>query len=246
LYTRVGVDVAVAGAANESSYAARAGSIVAAHPQLADLISMLAAGLPSSNVDAGKVVDYDRAARVLDTRSLWVIRCGGDTAAGIAEFKRSQGGWLARREGFEDLWAGGRSFIYSVLNPGQRGVVDYGPFCLVIRPGRVAGANSRVFPANSAERYGRDSGVPDAVSAFADVGCWRFASDVAVVEHGPAAARLPPEDWPGLVCGDQRFVEVVTAGPIALSDVTEVRVSRDSAREFNEWSVRDRLGRSCA
>jgi hypothetical protein len=238
------MDVAAAGAANEAAYAAQAANILTANPPVAGLIAMLTAALPSTNVDGRKVVDYDDADRILDARSLWIARRGGNTAAGIREFEKQQGKWLPRRQGFEDLWAHGREFVYGAVNPGHDGVgAQYGPFCLLIRPACVVGAHSAIFPANTAERYGDDSGTPDSTRALAEAGCWRFVADIGLVEFGSDAAALAPEAWPRLICGDKRFLEVVTVGPIEFTDVTEVRISEAHMRELNAWSVLDRAGR---
>jgi hypothetical protein len=240
----VTADVSDASGGNEATYAARAAGILRANPELADLVAMLEAALPSTNMDGRKILDYDGADRIVDTRSLWIARCGGDTAAGIREFEKQQGSWLPRRQGFEDLWNRGREFVYGAVNPGHDGVgAQYGPFCLIIRPARVAGANSGVFPANTAERYGRDSGVPDSARALAEAGCWRFVGDIGIVEFGTEAAGLTPQEWPRLVCNDTRFLELITAGPIEFADVTEVRLSQARVRELNAWSVLDRAGR---
>jgi hypothetical protein len=243
LHAVVTVDVAVAGAANQGSYAKRATDTVVANPHLSGLMTLLAAGMPTTNIDGRKVVDFDAAGAILDARALWIARNGGNEVAGTRAFEDSQGTWLPKRQGFEDLWINGRTFIYGALNPGHNGVgADYGPFCLVVDPSRAVGDHRGVFPGNTADRYGTASGAADAKAAHADAGCWHFAADVGVVEFGLAANGVAATQWPRLVCNDQNFVEVVIAGPIEFTDVTEVRVGYQTKKDLDTWSVQYRRG----
>lgn len=239
-------DVAAAGAANAASYAARAAAILSLNPHLAELAAMLADAMPSTNIDGGKVIDFDSADAVLDARSLWIQREGGNVAAGIAKFEKEQGGWGPRRVGFEDLWDRGHDFIYGAVNPdiNHAGVGGrYGAFCIVIRPARVSGADSAVFPGNSAKLYGRDNGIADAAAAYADAGGWASVPDMGVAVFGTEAASMPPPDWPLLVCSETQYLEVVTAGPIDFSDILEVRIGAAQHEDLNKWSRLDRRKR---
>lgn len=238
------VDVAVAGAVNQTPYSDRANAAMAADPRLAALAEMLQRALPSTNVDGRKIVDYDDADKVLDARSLWIKRHAGDLQAGLRAFEESQGEvWLPRRQGFEDLWQNGRSFIYGAANPGHDGVgANYGPFCLIISPTRLVGAHRGIFPGNTAERYGRGDGTADVARAHADAGCWEFAADVGVVEFAAEAGSVAPEKLPTHVCNDKRFLEIVLAGPVEFSEVIEVRISKENRRKLNGWSIQERAG----
>lgn len=238
-------EVGAAGASNAAAYRARAAGQLSNNPELSELAALFADARPSTNADGEKIQRYDAANAVLDTRSVWIARCGGDVSAGIAEFERQQGPeWLPRRQGFEDLWNGGRTFLYAAVNPGHLGLLSYGPFCIVIEPNRICGSDSAVFPGNTARRYGRTTGIPDAAAARSDVGCWEFVDDIGLAEFGDDAVPLPPAQWPELVCDDddERFLEVVTAGPVSLDDVVEIRLSSASYADLNAWSVLERRG----
>lgn len=238
------VDVATVGAANQGTYAGRASTLLATHPQLSNLMARLAAAAPTTNVDGGKVVDFDTAGEVLDGRRLAIFRNKGNVKAGLRQFQKNQRSWFARRQSFEDLWDNGRSFVYGAANPGHEGTGgSYGPFCLVIRPARVSGSDSAVFPGNTALLYGRDSGGADAAAAHAQAGCWGFVEHVAVATFGDGIAPKPLNLWPRLVCNESEFIEVVTAGPIAFSDVIEVRITEAHLRDLNAWSELDRQGK---
>lgn len=238
------MDVAAAGAANATMYATRAAELLLRHPQLSGLAALLAGSMPSTNVDGGKIAIFDGAGAVLDARSIWTARSGGDRAKGVAAFERSQKTWLARRAGFEALWEHGEAFVYGAANPGHAGAGGrYGAFCLVVRPARVAGPHSAVFPGNTAALYGRESGPADGAAARAEAGCWPFVDDIGLAVFGDEAAAIASSDWPMLACNEHRFLEVVTAGPIALSDVVEVRISTEHHADLNRWSALDRRGR---
>lgn len=237
------MDVAAAGEANAAAYRTGAAAKITTHPVLAALVDLLEDAAPSTNVDSEKIALYNDAGAVLDTRSVWIARCG-DSNDGIIAFERAQGSWLPRREGFEGLWDAGRRFVYAVANPtgSHPGLLSYGPFCLVIQADRVSGPNSAVFPGNTAQLYGRETGPPDTARAYADVGCWSFVADMAVVVFGDEATTTPQAEWPQLVCNEDRFLEVVTAGPINLADVVEVRLSAATQADLNAWTVLERRG----
>lgn len=241
------MDVAAAGAANQITYEERAAELVGKSPQLSQLVTMFSAAQPSTNVDGAKILDFDAADEVLDSRGVAIFRADGDVKAGLKAFagdqERGEESWLVRRESFEDLWDGGRKFIYGAVNPGHQGTGGrYGPFCLVIRPERVAGSHSAVFPGNTAELYGRYSGAADAAAAYAQAGCWSFVASIGVAVFGEVVADKPVDRWPQLICGEQRFLEVVTVAPIAFSDVLEVRITKELLRKFNAWSTLARRG----
>jgi hypothetical protein len=240
LDSAVSVDVAAAGAANAAAYGTRAAAQLSNHPQLAKLSALFADALPSTNTFSDKIQLYDAAGAVLDTRSVYVASYG---VAGIAEFERQQGpSWLPRRQGFEDLWDAGRTFVYAVANPGHTGLQSYGPFCIVIDADRVRGSSSAVFPGNTAQLYGRETGPPDAAAAHAAAGCWAFVDDVGVAVFGDDAAGEPPAQWAELVCNEDRFLEVVAAGPVVLADIVEVRLSAATRADLNAWTILERRG----
>jgi hypothetical protein len=237
-------DVATAGVANQGMYSGRASTVLATRPQLSNLLAGLTAAAPTTNVDGGKIVDFDSAGEILDGRRLAIFRNSGNTNAGLRQFRKNQKAWFARRQSFEDLWTNGRSFIYGAANPGHEGTGGtYGPFCLVIRPARVSGSDSAVFPGNTARLYGRRTGGADAAGAHAQAGSWAFVEDVVVATFGTAIAPRPQNLWPRLVCNETEFIEVVTAGPVAFTDVIEVRITHSHLRDLNAWSELDRRGK---
>ncbi|MBE5459420.1 hypothetical protein [Mycobacteroides abscessus] len=236
------IDVAEAGEANRSWYRQQTESQRAENPQLAQLVSLLEAAVPSSNVRADKVIEFAKADAVIDALSICIQQCGGDPVAGRAKHERQQGRWLVKRVAFEGLWTDGNSFIYGAANPEGLGVSDYGPFCLVISTSRVLGPNCGVFPGNTLDRYGTDTGI-DSDLAIRQAGRWDFAPDVAIFAFGDTVLQEPDQSmWPTLICTDPSVLEIVTAGPIEFTDVLEVRISRSDRRRFNKLSVLDREG----
>lgn len=238
------VDIAEAGEVNRVWYRQQADDRLAAHAPLAELVSMIDGALPSSNAWAFKVVEFAKTGALIDALSICVQQCGGDLAAGRAQHETRQGRWLVKRKAFEDLWTAGDTLIYCAANPAQGlGVIGYGPFCFIIRPERIAGPNSAVFPGNTLALYGTNTGV-DMDRVFAEVGRWDFATDVGVYAFGDSVMQEPDETlWPDLICTDPSILEIVTDGPIDFGDVLEIRISRSDQRRFNRLSVLDREGR---
>jgi hypothetical protein len=96
-------------------------------------------------------VHFDKAQTILDRRELFIAEAGGDRALGLAVFAAQH--WSPRREAFEDLWEGGRQFVYCAPNPGTLGAQKYGDYCLVIDSGTLRDADTAVFPVDTAGRY---------------------------------------------------------------------------------------------
>lgn len=104
------------------------------------------------------------------------------------------------------------------------------------------GPELRVFPGNTLDRYGTDTGI-DSDLAIRQAGRWDFAPDVAIFAFGDTVLQEPDQSmWPTLICTDPSVLEIVTAGPIEFTDVLEVRISRSDRRRFNKLSVLDREG----
>ncbi len=228
-----------AGAANAARHQASAQARLDANPDLEEFAAVAASVLPGTNVDYEKVERFHTASAIIDARALAIARAGGDAARGLADFAAKS--WSPRREAFEDLWVNGRTFIYMAANPGTLGATDYGDLCLVIRADRVLDQDSAVFPFDTAQRYTDAAANVDAALAFDQVGIWESRADIAVTELAAEAARRPTDGWPELICGD-RYLEVVTAGPVDLGDIIVLRVSQDVADELEGlwWSWRNK------
>ena len=117
----------------------------------------------STNVSADKVLAFDQAHDVLDTRRFHVQKAGGDAAVGLADFATEQRDLLVRREAFEDLWHGGRQIVYGAVNAGGMGTEGrFGPFCLTSKhPDTPVPDALAVFPEDSAHRYTTEAGEVD-------------------------------------------------------------------------------------
>jgi hypothetical protein len=197
----------------------------------------------STNVDFDKVVVYDKAGAVLDTRSYYAQRHGG-AAAGLRVFAKRQGSWLARREAFEDLWEHGRTFIYGAVNAGGIGVLgDFGQICLVIQgPERRGPRALAAFPADTATRYTDEAGAVDGPLAQAEATAWAARTDLAVIERQSEATATSAPDWPRVLCRPAAYLEAVFAGPLPLGALGEARLRDEAHERLEELSSRSVAG----
>ncbi|WP_283614042.1 hypothetical protein [Mycolicibacterium poriferae] len=233
--------VGEAGALNADSYRAQAAAVLATYPQLDVFAAQLDRAMPGTNVDVEKVLSFDLADAILDRRALFVAEAGGDRAKGLAAFDAQP--WSPRRQAFEDLWQDGRRFVYCAPNPGTLGALKYGDYCLSIDPQSLEQADTGVFPADTAQTFTNDMAVVDAVRAHQEVGAWWSRSDVALSHFGEGVVNLSPEERAELICGADAYMEIVTVGPIALDQVTVLRVKKDLWDEHNElwWKWKDNV-----
>ena len=208
--------------------------------RIADFRRFVDASSFSTNVSADKVLVYEDAAEVLDTRRFHVHEAGGDEVAGLARFASAQDSLLARREPFEDLWTHGRRLVYGAVNADGMGTEGrFGPFCLVVDdPEAPAPDALAVFPGDSAQRYTTTSGVVDAPAAMAEATAWSERADLALVERGAEAAGAPETAWPEIVCRPDRYLEAVRAGRLPPSSVTEVRLRSAFRDRLDELQAR--------
>ncbi|MGI8984779.1 MAG: hypothetical protein ACR2HM_09660 [Acidimicrobiales bacterium] len=182
---------------------------------------LVAASPASTNASAGRLSAYDHAGGVVDTRS---------THPDEGSFEASQGGALAGREGFEDLWDHGRRFVYGAVNAGGMGAEPFGDFCLVFRDcGEDATDALAVFPEDSVSRYADAVGAVDADRAAGEATSWDDRGLLAVAELGSDALAASDTDWPGVVCSGRDYLEVVMAGSFPPPTLSEIRV-RSSVR----------------
>ena len=197
----------------------------------------------ASGADAGTTVSVDRLHRldvtgaVLSTRD--VIRAGnpdwGDQRV-EAEFRRSQvdsGGfdWYAPRNAFERHWQHGKRFVYLALvgpGPGLAGLAEprYGDFTIILDPLDPEPDALAVFPDNTAERYAL-TGSLDVAACEGDIAAWSDRGDLLTVKHSTQVMADPAKPWGEVVCTERSFSEVVRAGYLPVSKVTEVRMVAD-------------------
>ncbi len=226
----MGADLTAAAARNSSAKQAQAQAVLEAagsgKPQLQRFRWLAASSAFSTNVDFDKVVVYDEADEVLDTRSYYTKRHGGATA-GLSAFAKKQGTWLARREAFEDLWEHGRAFIYGAVNAGGMGVLgDFGRICLVVQdPERRNPHALAVFPADTAARYTDETGAVDDRRAQEEATAWGARGELAVIERQSEAAATSAHNWPRVLCRPEAYLEAVFAGPLPLEALSEARLS---------------------
>jgi hypothetical protein len=241
----VGADLTATAAGNSPARQAQAHVLLEADAsgKLQRFRGLAASSAFSTNVDFDKVVVYDKAGGVLDTRRYYAERHGG-TAAGLSVFAREQGSWLARREAFEDLWERGRAFVYGAVNAGGMGVMGrFGTVCLVVhdpegrRPQALA-----VFPGDSAARYTSTAGNLNSPLAHAEATAWTVRAELAVVHRRNDAATAAPSEWPRVLCRPGVYMEVVFAGPLPLAAVSEVRLLEELRKRLARLRARWLLG----
>jgi hypothetical protein len=191
--------------------------------------------LPGTNVDLEKV---EHSITIIDARALAIASAGGNRTQVLANWSAKS--WSRRREAFEDLWKGGRSFIYLSPNPGTLGATYYGEYCLVIDANRVSKhADSAVFRFDSAQRY-RRHGKRGPTACLAEAGSWESRADVAVVELAVEVTAQPERQWPDLICGKDGYLEVVTVGTIDVGDVVRLHISSQLPDELDDlwWELK--------
>jgi len=233
-------------AANSATRQAAAAALIAADPTgaLTRFHDVVADSVFSSNVSADKVVGWDDAGEVLDTRSWSIAQSGGDVAVGLAAFALQQGRWLVRRQAFEDLWEHGRRFLYGALNAGGMGTEGrYGPFCVVIpdpeahRPLALA-----VFPGDSAQRYTTEAGSVDAGAAQNEATTWADRAVLAVVHRSAEAHVVDAGRWFEVLCRADHYLEVVVVCQLPITAVAEVRMRQSLADRIRALRARSLNG----
>ena len=200
-----------------------------------------------TNVEFDKLVAYDAEGRLLDTRSYFVQQAGGDAGVGLADFAAAQDAMLVRREAFEDLWEGGREFLYGAVNAGGIGVEEFGPICLVVTDASVLETVVlAVFPFDTARGYTDASGAVDAAAAQEDATGWDAHPDLAVLAFGSEAIGSPSSEWPAVVCRNDQYLEVVVAdSSVRIEALAEARLRRALRERLDElrarWLAREPL-----
>jgi hypothetical protein len=195
--------------------------------------------LMSTSITSDKVLVFDRADEVLDTRRYYIARDANE-AAGAEAFRQSWA-FIHRRIGFEDLWEHGHSFIYGAINAGGLGPqAIYGTICLVIEPDREDPLALAVFPDNTALRYTDTDGQANVALATADATAWQERGAEAVVVRGNEALGHFDANWPSVLCGDDSFLEVVRAGTLAFRLLVEIRLPASRHRRYEDlWWLRE-------
>jgi hypothetical protein len=234
----VGGDLTATAAGNSPARQAQARAVLEADGsgKLRRFGWLAASSVFSTNVDFDKVVVYDQASEVLDTRNYYAQRHGG-AAAGRRAFAKKQGSWLARREAFEDLWEHGRSFIYGAVNAGGMGVLGgFGPICLVVQdPEQQRPRALAAFPADTATRYTDEVGTVNGRVAGEEATSWAARGELAVIERQSEAMASTAPDWPGVLCRPGTYLEATFAGSLPLSALSEARLldqTRDHLRKL--------------
>jgi len=233
-------------AANSTTRQTESAALISGDPTgtLTRFHAFVADSVFSSNVSADKVIDWDEAGEVLDTRRWSIAQSGGDVAVGLAAFASQQGQWLVRRQGFEDLWEHGRRFFYGALNAGGMGTEGrYGPFCVVIHDLDAHGPCAlAVFPGDSAQRYTTEAGSVDAAAAGREATAWADRAGLALVHRAAEVQAVDEEGWFEVVCRPDRYLEVVVAAQLPIAVVAEVRIRRGTADRLDDLQSRRLIG----
>jgi len=188
-----------------------------------------------TNVFAAKVLAYKDEGAVIDTRSFYVYQAGGDIVAGAKKF--AAGAWTQRREAFEDVWKGGRQFVYGALNAGGYGVDSYGEFCLIEDDPSARSPDAlAVFPDDSAGRYTSPPAIIDEALACDEATGWAHRADLVTIERA-AEVGADESAWPSLICDDRYFEVIVVPGP-PLDRLSEVRLKATYATELDDLQAR--------
>jgi len=182
----------------------------------------------------------DAAEEVISTRD--VIR-GSNPGWGDrrveAEFRRGQidqqgVDWYPSRNAFERHWQHGTRFVYFALvgaGPGLAGLAQprYGDFTIILDPLDPEPDALAVFPGNTAALYA-SSGSLNVAACEAAAAAWSDRGDLLTVKHSRHVVANPAKPWGQVVCTARDFSEVVRAGELPVSKVTEVRMVADVRR----------------
>ncbi len=233
-------DLTATAKSNEAARQAAAGARVAADlsGRLVHFRALVETSSFSTNVSADKVLEFDRAAEILDGRRFCVQKAGGDQIAGLADFASLQDKWLIPRQAFEDYWHHGRRTVYGAVNAGGMGTRGlFGPFCLSIGDPEVPVPDAlAVFPADTAERYANSAGDLDEARMEAEATSWSDRAALAIIARGDEALARPNPDWPDVVCRPEHYLEVARAGYLPVAQVGEVRLrATDEANFYAAW-----------
>ena len=227
-------------AANTATIIARADDMVAADTSgaLSSFRSLADQAAAGTNVDAEKIICYDRSDAILDARSFCIWQEGGDRAAGLRAFEERQQDKLAGRLAFETLWVGGESFSYFALNVGGLGTQGpYGKFCLLTTRIEDRGRVVAVFPDDSVKRYTGPSGIDSDLVAL-EAAAWSVRGSVATIERGSEALVVHEAGWYEVICRPGHYLETVVGPPLPLADVDEVRLPASYLDQLKDYDDR--------
>jgi hypothetical protein len=235
-------DLTATAESNSPARKAAAADILAADAsgRLANFRQLVDGSSFSTNVSADKVLAFNQAGDVLDTRRFHIQKAGFDPVAGLADFTTGQRDLLVRREAFEDLWHHGRGIVYGAVNAGGMGTEGrFGPFCLTSSHPDIPVPDAlAVFPGDSAHRYTTEAGDVNADLARAEATAWSHRVDLAVIERWSEALAVPETGWADVVCRSDRYLEVTRAGSTRVADLHEVRVRAAYRSELVTLRVR--------
>jgi hypothetical protein len=190
----------------------------------------------ATNLSFDKVIACDETGKLLDTRSYHVHVAEGDAARGKRDFEVRQGPMLGPREGFEDLWDGGREFVYGALNAGTMGVESFGNVCVVL-----VNADA-LFPSDTAQRYVDALGNVDGARARDEATAWANRGDLAALERGRQAKVSSDSDWPEVICDGDEYLESILTHPVTLDGLSEARLRVDLRRRLETLRARRLIG----
>jgi hypothetical protein len=120
------------------------------------------------------------------------------------------------------------------LNCGGPGTEAYGPICLRITKGSLDTNPSAVFPSDSLQRYTNDLNEIDTDRIMGEIGCSSSKGNVALIEYQTHSSILDQERWSGIVCSDERYLEITVIGPLSLDNIVELRIRSEYAEEIDK------------
>jgi hypothetical protein len=128
---------------------------------------------------------------------------------------------------FDSAFLNGNKFKYTALNIGSSGASRYGAYCIVIEKEKVEQYNTLVFiKEDSAINYVENQQVElDRLTYdISNKSCIPF---LAAIKHKIDLETTSLDQWPGMICNNNDYIEAVTSEDILSDHIECVRITRN-------------------
>ncbi|GEM_PF-2560257 len=145
--------------------------------------------------------------------------------------KKSMGTFYEPRKIFEDSFVGGNHFLYSALNIGGMGLKKHGrSFSIIIHQSNVSEFPNCAFLKDESIRY-IENGKPNIGRLSNDTSDRQTIHLMTAIKNKKSLLETKKENWPGMVCSEENYIEAITPGEIPIKCINTVRI----AKQDDDW-----------
>ncbi len=140
--------------------------------------------------------------------------------------KAHLGGFFQQRTRFDSTFRKGKQLKYLALNIGGPGIHRYGDFCAVVDREKVRKYKTLAFiKLDSAINY-MEKGKIQLKKLEQDLAVEVCMPLLGVVKHESSLQLCPPDQWDGMICSENDYIEAVTCDSIICDHIKTVRVKK--------------------